>query len=282
MLQQFGSFDLVVKYFRSKEYNQFTMAIYSYTLKILQGTSEYVLKELKEKYPNIQIVKVGKAEILFNSDVEDINSFRNLYSPTYIEDSNGRILNLSKREWRKEYVPAGINPSLAYILCMIADLRKEDIVYDPFCGAGVIPITALKYFNVKRVICSDISGKAVEKSEINFKAAGIDKNRYRLFRNDIRDIRLNKRNVDKIVSNLPFGIRVGEHNDNKEIYLSLEKVAERVLRKKGLLVLLTQEKKLLREVFSKENWNVKSVLRVNEGGLLPEVFVIERRNSNYL
>ena len=48
MLQQFGSFDLVVKYFRSKEYNQFTMAIYSYTLKILQGTSEYVLKELKE------------------------------------------------------------------------------------------------------------------------------------------------------------------------------------------------------------------------------------------
>jgi len=93
---------------------------------------------------------------------------------------------------------------------------------------------------------------------------------------------LNKRNVDRIVSNLPFGIRVGEHNDNKEIYLSLEKVAERVLRKKGLLVLLTQEKKLLREVFSKENWNVKSVLRVNEGGLLPEVFVIERRNSNYL
>jgi tRNA G10 N-methylase Trm11 len=165
---------------------------------------------------------------------------------------------------------------------MVADLREEDIVYDPFCGAGVIPITALKYFNVKRVICSDISGKAVEKSEINFKAAGIDKNRYRLFRNDIRDIRLNKRNVDKIVSNLPFGIRVGEHNDNKEIYLSLEKVAERVLRKKGLLVLLTQEKKLLREVFSKENWNVKSVLRVNEGGLLPEVFVIERRNSNYL
>lgn len=133
-----------------------------------------------------------------------------------------------------------------------------------------------------RVICSDISGKAVEKSEINFIAAGIDRNRYKLFRSDIRDIRLNKRNADKIVSNLPFGIRVGEHNDNKEIYLSLEKVAERVLRKKGFLVLLTQEKKLLREVYNKENWNVKSVLRVNEGGLLPEVFVIKRRNSNYL
>ena len=50
-------------------------------------------------------------------------------------------------------------------------------------------------------------------------------------------------------------------------------------KKKRFLVLLTQEKKLLREVFSKENWNVKSVLRVNEGGLLPEVFVIDRVNK---
>jgi len=251
------------------------MAKYSYILKILQGTSEYVLKELNEKYPNIQIVKVGKVEILFNTDAEDINSFRNLYSPTHISNSKSNTLNLSKRDWRIEYVSAGINPSLAYILCMVADLSKEDIVYDPFCGAGVIPITALKHFNVKRVICSDISGKAVEKSEINFNTAGIDKNRYRLFRSDIRDIRLNKRNADKIVSNLPFGIRVGEHNDNKEIYLSLEKVAERVLRKKGLLVLLTQEKKLLREVFSKDIWSVESIFRVNEGGLLPEVFLIK-------
>ena len=253
-----------------------------YKLYFLQGADDFVLKELLDKYPDTEIMKENKSEIVFKNKETNIEEFRNLYSPTHIEDSNGKILNLSKREWRKEYVPAGINPSLAYILCMIADLNKEDIVYDPFCGASVIPITALKYFNVKRVICSDISGKAVEKSEINFEVACIDKSRYRLFRSDIRDIRLNKRNVDKIVSNLPFGIRVGEHNDNKEIYLSLEKVAERVLRKKGFLVLLTQEKKLLREVFNKEDWNVKSVLRVNEGGLLPEVFVIERRNSNYL
>ncbi len=249
----------------------------TYKLYFLQGTGDFILKELMEKFPEVEVESKDRKKILFRSKDKDINIFRNLYSPTYIEDSNGRILNLSRREWRKEYVPAGINPSLAYILCMVADLRKEDIVYDPCCGAGVIPITALKYFNVKRVICSDISGKAVEKSEINFKAAGIDKSRYRLFRSDIRDIRLNKRNVDKIVSNLPFGIRVGEHNDNKKIYLSLEKVAERVLRKRGFLVLLTQEKKLLREVFNKENWNVKSVAQVNEGGLLPEVFVIKRK-----
>ena len=254
-----------------------------YKLYFLQGTDDFVLKELLDKFPDIKIESKDSKKVLFKSKEEDINIFKKLYSPTHIEDSNGKILNLSKREWRKEYVPAGINPSLAYILCMIADLSKEDIVYDPFCGASVISITALKYFNVKRVICSDISGKAIEKSEINFNSAGIDKSRYKLFRSDIKDVTLNKRNVDKIISNLPFGIRVGEHSDNVEIYKSLEVLANRLLRTRGMLVLLTQEKKLLREVFNKENWNVKSVLRVNEGGLLPEVFVIKRRNScNYL
>ncbi len=234
------------------------MAIYSYTLKILQGTSEYVLKELKEKYPNIQIVKVGKAEILFNSDVEDINSFRNLYSPTYIEDSDGRILNLSKREWRVGFVPAGINPSLAYILCMIVNFEKENILLDPFCGSSVIPITALKHFNINRVICTDISSKAIYASKINFISANIDQNRYKIFRNDILNSKISKRNVDRIVSNLPFGIRVGDHESNIKLYQALESVARKVLRKKGVIVLLTQEKVLLREVFPKDIWSVKA------------------------
>ena len=252
---------------------------YTYKLGILEGSAEFILKELLEKYPDIEVIKQTERNIVFNSSHQDLSTFKNLYSPIYIENEKEQRLNLSRKNWRKAYVSAGINPSLAYILCMIAELKEEDIVYDPFCGSSVIPITAIKYFNVKRVICSDISGKAIDSSEINFNSANIDKSRYKLFRSDIRDIKLNKRNVDRIVSNLPFGIRVGEHNDNREIYLSLEKVAERVLRKKGFLVLLTQEKKLLREVFNKENWNVKSVAQVNEGGLLPEIFVIKRKSS---
>ena len=251
------------------------MATYSYTLKILQGTSEYVLKELKEKYPNIQIVKVGNTEILLNSDIEDINNFRNLYSPTHISNSRGNTLNLSKRDWRVEYVSAGINPSLAYILCTIANLEKDNILLDPFCGSSVIPITAIKHFNIKRVICSDISGNAIDASKKNFIAANVDESKYKIFRNDITNSKISKRNVDRIVSNLPFGIRVGDHESNIKLYQALDVLARKVLRKKGVIVLLTQEKVLLREVFSKDIWSVKSILRVNEGGLFPEVFLIK-------
>jgi tRNA G10 N-methylase Trm11 len=253
------------------------MILPKYKLNILKGTSEYVLKELLEKYPDIEIKESGKEEILFQSKEKDINVFNNLYSSTHIQDEKGRVINLSKREWREEYVSAGINPSLAYIMCMIANLRQEDILLDPFCGSSVIPITSLTYFNIKRVICSDISGKAIEASITNFKRAKIEESKYKLFRSDIKDIHLSKKNVDKIVSNLPFGIRVGDHNENVDIYKSLEILANKVLRKKGVLVLLTQEKRLIREVFKKDIWIVKSVLRVDEGGLLPEVFVIRRR-----
>jgi tRNA (guanine6-N2)-methyltransferase len=248
----------------------------TYKLYFLKGTEDFVLKELLEKFPETEIESKEKKRILLRSKEADINTFRKLYSPVQIENEKGRILNLSRREWRKGYVSAGINPSLAYILCMVAELKKEDIVYDPFCGASVIPITALKYFNVKRVICSDISSKAIEKSRFNFKNAGIVEEKYKLFKSDIKDITLNKKNIDKIISNLPFGIRVGSHDNNIFSYVYLEKLAKRLLRTKGKLILLTQEKKLLREVFKKGNWKVKSVLRVDEGGLLPEVFVIER------
>lgn len=249
----------------------------TYSLKFLNGTSDCVYKEVMEKFPDIKIDKIDDGEMIFKSDIHDIEVFRNLYSPTHIQNEKGNILNLSQREWRKGVVPAGINPSLAYILCMIADLSTEHIVYDPFCGSSVIPLTSLIYFNVKRVLCSDISSNAILQSKLNFQKAHIDTNRYKLFKSDIRDVTLNKQNIDRIISNLPFGIRVGNHNDNIDIYQCLEQLSKKLLRSKGKLILLTQEKVLIREVFKKEYWNVKSILRVNEGGLLPEVFEISKK-----
>lgn len=252
--------------------------MYKYQLQILKGTLEYVKEELLEKFSSIKVLSENDTGILFESNIENIEEFRSLLSPVLITQlTSGRSINLSKREWRKKYVPAGINPSLAYILCRIANLSEEDILYDPFCGAGVIPITSLIYFNVKRVICSDISGKAILKSEENFKSANISNSRYLLFQSDIKNVRLNKQNVDKIATNLPFGIRIGNHQGNVQIYSELETLARKILRKKGVLVLLTQEKKLLREVFKKEYWLVQSVARIDVGGLEPEVFVIERK-----
>ena len=245
-------------------------------LNFVNGSRQYVLQELLEKYPRSEIINTANEKIVFNCDIEDIDEFRNLYSPTHITDSNGKILNLSRRCWRKAYIPAGINPSLAYVLCMIGELDKEDIVYDPFCGSSTIPITALKYFGVKKVLASDLSENAIKASRLNFLSANIPDEKYSLFRSDVSKVYLNKQNIDKIISNLPFGIRVGSHQHNIFVYSSLEKLADKLLRRKGKIVILSQEKILVKNTF--RNWDVKSVARVNEGGLLPEIFVIERKS----
>ena len=243
---------------------------------MFRGTEEFVLKELRQKYPNVDIISKNSNKVIFSSDISNIETFRNLYSPTHIE-SNGKKLNLFRRDWKVASVPAGLNPSLAYVLCMIANLRDGDILCDPFCGAGTIPITALKYFNVKRVLCSDISGNCIEKSQKNFDSAKISKERYKILRSDISNVKFNKQNVDKIISNLPFGIRAKNHEKNITAYEDFERLANKVLRKKGVIVVLTQEKVLLRKVFNKEKWFVKSLSRINEGGLKPEIFKISRR-----
>ncbi len=248
----------------------------TYILSFLPGTDRFVSEELKEKYPDVEILSHNSQSITFSFGTLEIETFRNLYSPIYIE-SEGKKLNLFRRSWKKKSVSAGLNPSLAYILCTVADLREEDILLDPFCGASTIPITALKYFNVKRVLCSDISGSCIEKSQKNFDSAKISKEKYKLFKSDVGKTKLNKQNVDKVVTNLPFGIRASNHERNTKAYYDFEKLLKKVLRKKGLVVVLTQEKVLLRKVFNKEKWLVKSLSRINEGGLQPEIFKISRR-----
>lgn len=247
-----------------------------YKLKCLSGTTDFVLQELISKFPDIAVLEKGREEIQFLSTIVDIEQFRILHSPTHISNDD-KILNLSKPKWRRGFVPAGINPSLAYIMCMIANLSTENILYDPFCGSSVIAVTAIKEFNVKRVMCSDISNKAILQSNLNFESAGIENEKYKLFKGDISKLKLNKRNIDRIVSNLPFGIREGNHQGNVQAYRDLANLAQRVLRKQGLLVLLTQEKKLIYDTFKKDIWNVKSVASVEQGGLNPDIFLIQSK-----
>jgi len=252
--------------------------ISTYTLDFLHGTQPFVIKELLEKYPDINIETKNNHSLTFTSEESDIETFRDLYSPSHIKDTNGKELSLSKRTWRKEYVPAGTDPSLAYIMCQIAGMDGNTILYDPFCGAGTIPISALLYFNIKKVICSDIGGTAIEKCKKNFESSKISQDKYLIFRSSIKDIKLNKQNIDRIITNLPFGIRVGTHEDNVKIYKALEEKTRSLLRTKGELILLTQEKKLIRDTFKKDFWIVESIARINEGGLLPEIFRIRKKH----
>ena len=82
---------------------------------------------------------------------------------------------------------------------------------------------------------------------------------------------------DLILSNLPFGNRVGTHQDNERLYARLCTMLPEWLAPGGVAVLYTMEYTLLHRCLGAQ----KKLRRVGEtrtaaGGLLPWVIVVER------
>jgi predicted RNA methylase len=274
-----------------------------YSLQVILGTKKYVMKELLEKYPEISILedetlshlyskrtnnhKINNKsysksdrekveEIVFESSYEDVDQFYNLFSPLRITKENGITRNLFRREWKLKSAPAGINPSLAYILCMVAGVNSEDTVLDPFCGAGTIAITAAKYFSAKKVLASDLSGKAVDFTTENFKAANLSNKQFTVFRSNVTQLKLQKDSISKVITNLPFGIRVGDHEQNIKLYKAFADRMKVAVKSEGKLVLFTQEKSLLAESFNSSEFKLLDSFDVEQGGLVPRIYIYIR------
>ena len=247
------------------------MAIFK--VEVIIGTEEVVKKEFKEKF-GVELSKIKLGFLTFSSE-NQLADFRNIYTALRISDDK-KTINLFRREWRKSFVPAGVNPALAYILCQLADIKAEDIVLDPFCGGGTIPITASIYFHAQKVIASDISGKAIDISMENFESAKIPQSAFMCFRGNVSQLKFPDNYVDKIITNMPFGIRTGNHDENIKIYNIFIKKSEKILKPGGQMVVLTQEKSLFLNSLSGSRLNLKDHFMIRQGGLTPWIFVITK------
>ena len=153
--------------------------------------------------------------------------------------------SLHKRWYRKFSSKAPLKSTIAYSMVRIAGLDEKEGMIDPFCGCGTIPIEAylwlsnippnqkrnfdftkfvfinrqnflefLKSMRVERREDLKIFGSDISKKEINFakenaKEAGAVVN---FFIGDACKIDLN---YDKIITDLPYGIRTSSKNLDK-------------------------------------------------------------------
>lgn len=143
-------------------------------------------------------------------------------------------------------------------------------------GGGTIPITASLYFKTKKVIASDLSGKAVDITRENFKTAEITKEKFVVFRSNVSMLKLPKEYVSKVITNLPFGVRTGDHEQNLKTYKSFAHKMKSILKGNGLVVILTQEKRLVRECFHDEGFKLVDSFDIEQGGLIPRVFFYKK------
>ena len=81
---------------------------------------------------------------------------------------------LHRRAYRLESRPGALHPPLARALCLVAEPAPGDVLVDPTCGVGTIPIEAA--FVEPRVVAAgfDLDRPAVRAARANAHRAGVD------------------------------------------------------------------------------------------------------------
>ena len=83
---------------------------------------------------------------------------------------------------------------------------------------------------------------------------------------------------DLIVTNMPFGNRVGTHETNEPLYRDFVRALPKLLAPGGVAVLYTMEHKLLTACIRNEPaLGVVAELTTEAGGLNPRVTVVKRK-----
>jgi tRNA (guanine6-N2)-methyltransferase len=153
--------------------------------------------------------------------------------------------SMRHREYKAAHRPASLRASSAAALGWLSEPREDDVVLDPFCGAGTILIERAHLGRYAMLIGSDRDHAALAAAQINVAA------RYKPIRLENWDagaLPLDDASVSKIVTNLPWGMRYGSHGENRKLYPLWFKEFGRVLKSGGTMVILTAEWRLMREL----------------------------------
>ena len=141
--------------------------------------------------------------------------------------------------YRKDDVAASSHPPLAAAMVRVAGPGKDEIIWDPFCGAGMELIERYLEGGVTRLFGTDLSAEAVAAARANLDAAKKARVHARILALDFRDyLKLpgfQPGQVSLIISNPPMGRRV-RIPDMQALFNDLFDVAACVLKPGGRLV----------------------------------------------
>jgi tRNA (guanine6-N2)-methyltransferase len=170
-------------------------------------------------------------------------------------------------------MPASTTPVIADVMTRLAKLTPGHTILDPFCGAATLLVTAARRAETRLIGC-DLDPAALKAARDNSLRRAVP---LLLARADAAALPIATRSVDRIVSNLPFGKRVGSHRGNTALYPAFLRAAERVLTSTGRLVLLTEDKTLLKDTVQRTHGlKIIRELLLRSGGATPTAYVITR------
>lgn len=246
------SFSYRIEYISSKNKSE--------KINLYNKVNEMITKEFKDKFYNNPSYYEFEIRIIDNEN----NNYDVFYKLcTYIDN---------RYNYRKRDLPASINPvSAAIMLNEVSRYLKENSsVLDPFCGTATMLIERSNISNCK-LYGVDINKEAIEYATTNSKFASKSINLY--CSNCLNHIG----SYDEIISNMPYGNRVGTHLENEKLYGEFIDKLPSLLNDGGVAILLTSEISLIKRLVKGRN-DLKLVedIYTETGGLTPHLFVIKK------
>ncbi|NXT68227.1 THUM3 protein, partial [Chaetops frenatus] len=185
--------------------------------------------------------------------------------------------------------PTTLRSTLAYGMLRLCDPQPTDIIVDPMCGTGAIPIEGAAEWPYCYHIAGDNNPQAVKRAANNI-CSLLRKNESKdssaalgvpldIIQWDICNLPLRTGSVDVVVTDMPFGKRIGSKKKNWDLYPACLMEMGRICTPgTGRAVLLTQDKKCFAKALSRVGhiWRRAQTVWVNVGGLHAAVYLLRR------
>jgi hypothetical protein len=174
------------------------------------------------------------------------------------------------RAYKVAHLPGSLRPSVAAALALLSKPMPGEVVLDPFCGAGTVLIERACLERYRLLIGCDRDARALAAAREN---VGPRYKPLELHRWDAAALPLPNRSIAKIITNLPWGLRHGSHEDNRQLYPRILQEFHRLLQPAGRIVILTGETRLMSDLITHGLFRPQKILRVSILGASAAVYV---------
>lgn len=178
--------------------------------------------------------------------------------------------HMRHRDYKVAHLPGSLRPSAAAALALLSKPMPEDVVLDPLCGAGTVLIERAHLGRYRLLIGCDRDAAALSAAREN---VGPRYKPLELHRWDAAALPLPDSSIAKIITNLPWGIRHGSHEDNRRLYPRILQEFHRLLQPQGKIVILTGETRLMSDLITRGLFRPDKILRVSILGASAAVYV---------
>lgn len=186
--------------------------------------------------------------------------------------------SLHIRRYRVYNHPAALKPTLAYAMLRLSGARDGDSILDPMCGGGTIPLEAALLFESSKIYCMDKVPRHVRGARLNAITARVE-GRIEFIVGDATRLTefFEESSIDRIVTNPPYGIRLGSPGSVRAVYKGFLKEAGKVLAEAGTLTLITTESEFVKRFSKGLGLRVTHERSVKHGDLWASILVLEKK-----